>query len=173
MAHQADAPDGGGVLPDAGADLDVVALEQPGANGRGVDAVGHADGGELGEAVERPALFEGRAHLIEEGVAGAGQAAAQREGMRVVQGDADEQPVGEGVDGLGPDGLGPRIAGGGSGVLNLDATLRDKFSIPVSIMDPFRNVTIDEGQFNPEELAEIGPSMAIAVGLAIRKLGDA
>jgi len=65
------------------------------------------------------------------------------------------------------------LAGGGSGVLNLDATLRDKFSIPVSIMDPFRNVSVDEGEFNPEELAEIGPSMAIAVGLAIRKLGDA
>ena len=65
------------------------------------------------------------------------------------------------------------LAGGGSGVLNLDATLRDKFGIPVSIMDPFRNVTVDEGAFNTEELAEIAPSMAIAVGLAIRKLGDA
>jgi type IV pilus assembly protein PilM len=65
------------------------------------------------------------------------------------------------------------LAGGGSGVLNLDATLRDKFGIPVSIMDPFRNVTVDEGEFNPEELAEIAPSMAVAVGLAIRKLGDA
>ncbi len=40
-------------------------------------------------------------------------------------------------------------------------------------MDPFRNVSVDEGEFNPEELAEIGPSMAIAVGLALRKLGDA
>lgn len=65
------------------------------------------------------------------------------------------------------------LAGGGSGVLNLDAILRDKFGIPVTIMDPFRNVTIDEGEFNPEELAEIAPSMAIAVGLAMRKLGDA
>ena len=65
------------------------------------------------------------------------------------------------------------LAGGGSGVLNLDAILRDKFGIPVSIMDPFRRITIDETQFNPEELAEIAPSMAIAVGLAIRKLGDA
>jgi len=64
-------------------------------------------------------------------------------------------------------------AGGGSGVLNLDAILRDKFGIPVSIMDPFRKVNVDESQFNPEELAEIAPSMAIAVGLAIRKLGDA
>lgn len=65
------------------------------------------------------------------------------------------------------------LAGGGSGVLNLDAILRDKFGIPVSIMDPFRRVTVDESQFSPEELAEIAPSMAIAVGLAIRKVGDA
>jgi type IV pilus assembly protein PilM len=65
------------------------------------------------------------------------------------------------------------LAGGGSGVLNLDAILRDKFGIGVSILDPFRNVNVDEKEFNPEEMAEIAPSMAIAVGLAIRKLGDA
>jgi len=65
------------------------------------------------------------------------------------------------------------LAGGGSGVLNLDAILRDKFGIPVGIMDPFRKINVDESEFNPEELAEIAPSMAIAVGLAIRKLGDA
>jgi type IV pilus assembly protein PilM len=65
------------------------------------------------------------------------------------------------------------LAGGGSGVLNLDAILRDKFGIPVAIMDPFQKITVDEKEFDPEKLAEIGPSMAIAVGLAIRKLGDA
>ena len=65
------------------------------------------------------------------------------------------------------------LAGGGSGVLNLDAILRDKFGIPVAIMDPFRRVSVDESAFNPEELAEMAPSMAIAVGLAMRKLGDA
>ena len=65
------------------------------------------------------------------------------------------------------------LSGGGSGVLNLDATLRDKFGIPVTIMDPFKRVTVDEKEFNPELLAELGPSMAIAVGLAMRKLGDA
>jgi type IV pilus assembly protein PilM len=65
------------------------------------------------------------------------------------------------------------LSGGGSGVLNLDAILRDKFGLPVSIMDPFRKITVDESAFNPEELAEMAPSMAIAVGLAIRKLGDA
>jgi len=56
---------------------------------------------------------------------------------------------------------------------SLDAILRDKFGIPVAIMDPFQKVTVDEKDFNPEELAVVGPSMAIAVGLAIRKLGDA
>ena len=65
------------------------------------------------------------------------------------------------------------LAGGGSGVLNLDAILRDKFGIPVSILDPFRRIQVDESAFNPEELAEIAPSMAVAVGLAMRKLGDA
>ena len=65
------------------------------------------------------------------------------------------------------------LAGGGSGVLNLDSILRDKFGIPVSIMDPFSRITVNESEYNPEMLAEIGPSMAIAVGLAIRKLGDA
>jgi len=65
------------------------------------------------------------------------------------------------------------LAGGGSGVLNLDAILRDKFGIPVTILDPFRRITVDESAFNPEELAEIAPSMAVAVGLAMRKLGDA
>jgi type IV pilus assembly protein PilM len=65
------------------------------------------------------------------------------------------------------------LSGGGSGVLNLDAILRDKFGISVAVMDPFRRVTVNESEFNPEELAEIAPSMAVAVGLAIRKLGDA
>jgi type IV pilus assembly protein PilM len=65
------------------------------------------------------------------------------------------------------------LAGGGSGVLNLDAILRDKFGIPVTILDPFRRIQVDESAFNPEELAEIAPSMAVAVGLAMRKLGDA
>jgi type IV pilus assembly protein PilM len=64
------------------------------------------------------------------------------------------------------------IAGGGSSVLNLDAILREKFGIPVEIMNPFRNIAINESDFNPEWISEVGPSMAVAVGLAIRKLGD-
>jgi type IV pilus assembly protein PilM len=65
------------------------------------------------------------------------------------------------------------LAGGGSSALNLDAILRDKFSIPVEIMNPFRSISVNESDFNPEWISEVAPSMAVAVGLAIRKVGDA
>lgn len=65
------------------------------------------------------------------------------------------------------------LSGGGSAVLNLDSILRDKFAMPVEIMNPLKNVSYNENEFNPEWIAEVAPSMAVAVGLAIRKLGDA
>jgi type IV pilus assembly protein PilM len=66
------------------------------------------------------------------------------------------------------------LSGGGAGALNLESILREKFGIPVEIMNPFKNISFNEkkGQFNPEWVAEVAPSMAVAVGLAIRKLGD-
>ncbi len=65
------------------------------------------------------------------------------------------------------------LSGGGAGALNLETILRDKFGIDVEIMNPFKNVTFNEGEFNPEWISEVAPSMAVAVGLAIRKVGDA
>jgi type IV pilus assembly protein PilM len=66
------------------------------------------------------------------------------------------------------------LSGGGAGALNLESILREKFGIPVEIMNPFKNISFNEkkGQFNPEWVADVAPSMAVAVGLAIRKLGD-
>ncbi|HVR41918.1 MAG TPA: type IV pilus assembly protein PilM [Thermoanaerobaculia bacterium] len=65
------------------------------------------------------------------------------------------------------------LSGGGASALNLETILRDKFGIDVEIMNPFRNVSFNEGEFNPEWISEVAPSMAVAVGLAIRKVGDA
>src|SRR2546423_15421089 len=65
------------------------------------------------------------------------------------------------------------LAGGGSGVLNHDALLRDKFGIPEAHMNPFQKISVDQKEFNPENPDKIRPSKPIAVGLAMRKLGDA
>ena len=64
------------------------------------------------------------------------------------------------------------IAGGSSRVVNLDTQLKERFSIPVEIMNPFRQIDIAGSAVSPEWLNENAPSLAVAVGLAIRRVGD-
>ena len=40
------------------------------------------------------------------------------------------------------------------------------------MLNPFLNVRYNEKDFNPEFLEDIAPSAAIAVGLAVRRVGD-
>jgi type IV pilus assembly protein PilM len=42
----------------------------------------------------------------------------------------------------------------------------------VELLNPFLNVHYNEKDFNPDYLEDIGPSAAIAVGLAARRVGD-
>ncbi|MGH9459537.1 MAG: type IV pilus assembly protein PilM [Thermoanaerobaculia bacterium] len=65
------------------------------------------------------------------------------------------------------------LSGGGANALNLETILRDKFGIDVEVMNPLKNISFNEGEYTPEWISEVGPSMAVAVGLAIRKVGDA
>ena len=39
-------------------------------------------------------------------------------------------------------------------------------------MNPFNAITYNPKDFDPEYIAEIGPQAAIAVGLAVRQVGD-
>lgn len=64
------------------------------------------------------------------------------------------------------------ISGGGSKVAHLDEVLKDKFGLPVEILNPFRLVTADDREVDPKWLSENAPSLAIAVGLGVRKLGE-
>jgi len=64
------------------------------------------------------------------------------------------------------------ISGGCSKVNNLDAVLKEKFGIPVEILNPFRSVATDDRAADPTWLIDASPSLAVAVGLAVRKLGD-
>jgi len=64
------------------------------------------------------------------------------------------------------------ISGGGAKTRMLVEAVQQRLGLPVEILDPFRNVTFNEKEFDPEYLNEIGPLVTVAVGLATRRFGD-
>ncbi len=64
------------------------------------------------------------------------------------------------------------LSGGGSRAARLDEVLKERFGLPVEIMNPFRSIAADERAADAAWLSENGPSLAIGVGLAVRKLGE-
>ena len=46
--------------------------------------------------------------------------------------------------------------------------LSSRLELPVEVLDPFRNVSVDERKFDRGYLNDIMPEMAVAVGLAMR-----
>ena len=60
------------------------------------------------------------------------------------------------------------ISGGGSKLVGLAQELSERLELPVEILNPFRNIKVDDKKFDPEYLSEIVPEMAVAVGLAVR-----
>jgi type IV pilus assembly protein PilM len=64
------------------------------------------------------------------------------------------------------------LSGGTSKVHGLRELIAERFDAGVEIMNPFNNVTYNPRDFDPDFIAEVGPSAAIAVGLAVRRVGD-
>jgi type IV pilus assembly protein PilM len=64
------------------------------------------------------------------------------------------------------------LSGGSSRVVNFDTQLKERFGMPVEVMNPFRQIDITGSSASPEWLTENAPSMAVAVGLAVRHVGD-
>jgi type IV pilus assembly protein PilM len=64
------------------------------------------------------------------------------------------------------------LSGGSSKIHGLRDLLTDRFEAGVEILNPFNNVTYNPRDFDPDFINELGPSAAIAVGLAARKVGD-
>jgi type IV pilus assembly protein PilM len=64
------------------------------------------------------------------------------------------------------------VAGGSSRVPGLMDVLREEFAVPVEEMYPFRKITIDPARHNEEEIRELAPRLAIAVGLALRSFDE-
>ncbi len=64
------------------------------------------------------------------------------------------------------------LSGGGALVANLEAVLQERFQVNVELLNPFRNIRYNESDFDPDWINRNAPAMAVAVGLAIRTVGD-
>jgi type IV pilus assembly protein PilM len=64
------------------------------------------------------------------------------------------------------------LSGGCARMAGLDEFLSSSWGIPVEIARPLAGVAVPEGHFSAQEIAEAGPALAVAVGLALRRPGD-
>jgi type IV pilus assembly protein PilM len=63
------------------------------------------------------------------------------------------------------------VSGGASRAEGFTEMLAERFQAPVEAFDPFKRVAFDASKFNVSS-ADVGPTAAVAVGLALRRAGD-
>jgi type IV pilus assembly protein PilM len=64
------------------------------------------------------------------------------------------------------------LSGGSSRIPGFKEYLQAETDIPVEELNPFENLTVDEKQIDPKYLRAMAPRAAVAVGLALRSIGD-
>jgi type IV pilus assembly protein PilM len=64
------------------------------------------------------------------------------------------------------------LSGGASRVEGFAEMLQDRFGTPVEDFDPFRRLTLDARRLTADLRETVGPTAAVAVGLALRQAGD-
>jgi type IV pilus assembly protein PilM len=64
------------------------------------------------------------------------------------------------------------IAGGGALIPGIAADLSQRLNIPAEIVNPFQKIHCNAKVMSPETIEHIGPVAAVAVGLALRRVGD-
>jgi type IV pilus assembly protein PilM len=64
------------------------------------------------------------------------------------------------------------LSGGAAHTYALADTMENELNIPVEKIDPFRNIRVNERNFDMDYLDFVGPTMAVAVGLALRDERD-
>ena len=64
------------------------------------------------------------------------------------------------------------VSGGGSRAEGFTEMLSERFEAPVEPFDPFKKVGFDVKKFNVQKAAEVAPTVAVAVGLALRRVAD-
>ena len=64
------------------------------------------------------------------------------------------------------------ITGGVSRVTAIRTSLAQRLGTDVELLDPWRQITYNKKQFDPDYLQAIGPLFTVAIGLAMRRVGD-
>jgi type IV pilus assembly protein PilM len=64
------------------------------------------------------------------------------------------------------------LSGGTAKIPALFKTIETRVGVPVEIMNPFKQIEIDNRKFDPAFIMDVAPMAAVAVGLALRKPGD-
>lgn len=64
------------------------------------------------------------------------------------------------------------LSGGCALTPNLEQVLRERLGMPTEIMNPLRRIQRREGDFEADWLKTMSPRLAVAVGLAVRRVGD-
>ena len=64
------------------------------------------------------------------------------------------------------------LSGGSSKVFNIDTALQDVVGVDVDLANPFKNVFVSGSEFDSGYIADIATKMDVALGLAIRAIGD-
>ena len=64
------------------------------------------------------------------------------------------------------------LSGGVANAPGLAETLAQRLNIETEIIDPFRKIDYNKKKLTPEEIKAIGSIAAVAVGLALRRIGD-
>jgi type IV pilus assembly protein PilM len=64
------------------------------------------------------------------------------------------------------------LSGGASRAEGFTDMLSERFEAPVESFDPFRKIAFDQKKFKSESPSELASTVAVAVGLALRRTGD-
>ena len=64
------------------------------------------------------------------------------------------------------------LSGGTARIPALFKVIEARAGVPVEILNPFKNIEVDNRRFDPAVILAAAPSVAVGVGLALRRPGD-
>jgi type IV pilus assembly protein PilM len=64
------------------------------------------------------------------------------------------------------------VSGGASRAEGFTEMLSERFEAPVEPFDPFKRVAFDAKRFSVDAASDVAATVAVALGLALRRVGD-